>query len=97
MLFFLIHKLTINITLNNYEITAKQALGAEDTPYKEGSEWSVTKLRSAGHGTARVLGLSLGIGSKGGLGEHGDSVSRQLILTKTSLIERRPENYEVGI
>ncbi|KAE8735363.1 DnaJ-like protein subfamily C GRV2 [Hibiscus syriacus] len=33
----------------------------------------------------------------GGLGEHGDAVSRQLILTKVSLVERRPDNYEVVI
>ncbi|KAK9903730.1 hypothetical protein M0R45_001010 [Rubus argutus] len=33
----------------------------------------------------------------GGLGEHGDAVSRQLILTKVSLVERRPENYEAVI
>ncbi|XP_004287095.1 PREDICTED: dnaJ homolog subfamily C GRV2-like [Fragaria vesca subsp. vesca] len=29
-----------------------------------------------------------------GLGEHGDAVSRQLILTKVSVAERRPEDYE---
>lgn len=38
----------------------------------------------------------MSIGPKGGLGEHGDAVSRQLILTKVSLVERRPENYEVS-
>lgn len=38
----------------------------------------------------------MSIGPKGGLGEHGDAVSRQLILTKASLVERRPENYEVS-
>ena len=53
------------------------------------------RLRSAAHGTANVMGLSLGIGPKGGLGEQGDSVPRQLILTKISLVERRPDNYEV--
>lgn len=73
---------------------ARQAVGAEETPY---GDWSVTRLRSAAHGTSNVLGLTLGIGPKGGLGEHGDSVSRQLILTKVSLIERRPENYEAVI
>ncbi|KAK1282702.1 hypothetical protein QJS10_CPB22g00984 [Acorus calamus] len=73
---------------------AKEAVGAEETPY---GEWSVTRLRSAAHGTANVAGLSLGIGPKGGLGEHGDAVSRQLILTKASLIERCPENYEAVI
>lgn len=56
--------------------------------------WSVTRLRSAAHGTLNVPGLSLGVGQKGGLGDHGDAVSRQLILTKVSLVERRPENYE---
>ncbi|KHN10408.1 DnaJ like subfamily C member 13 [Glycine soja] len=70
---------------------AKEAVGAEDTPM---GGWSVTRLRSAAHGTLNVPGLSLGVGPKGGLGEHGDSVSRQLILTKVSLVERRPENYE---
>lgn len=35
------------------------------------------------------------MGPKGGLGEHGDSVSRQLVLTKFSIVERRPDNYEV--
>jgi hypothetical protein len=58
--------------------------------------WSVTRLRSAAHGTLNVPGLSLGVGPKGGLGDHGDAVSRQLILTKVSLVERRPENYEVS-
>jgi len=55
----------------------------------------VTRLRTAAHGTVNLPSLSLGIGPKGGLGEHGDAVSRQLILTKASLVERRPENYEV--
>ncbi|GJM91559.1 hypothetical protein PR202_ga07941 [Eleusine coracana subsp. coracana] len=31
------------------------------------------------------------------LGEQGDSVSRLLVLTNTSLVERRPENYEAVI
>ncbi|KAM4133042.1 hypothetical protein ACJW30_01G298400 [Castanea mollissima] len=70
---------------------AKEAVGAEETPC---GGWSVTRLRSAAHGTLNVPGLSLGVGPKGGLGEHGDAVSRQLILTKVSLVERRPENYE---
>uniref|UniRef100_A0A2C9W566 J domain-containing protein n=1 Tax=Manihot esculenta TaxID=3983 RepID=A0A2C9W566_MANES len=73
---------------------AKEAVGAEETPC---GGWSVTRLRSAAHGTLNVPGLSLGIGPKGGLGEHGDAVSRQLILTKVSLVERRPENYEAVI
>ncbi|KAE9602255.1 putative DnaJ domain-containing protein [Lupinus albus] len=70
---------------------AKEAVGAEDTPL---GGWSVTRLRSAAHGTLNVPGLSLGVGPKGGLGEHGDAVSRQLILTKISIVERRPKNYE---
>jgi DnaJ family protein C protein 13 len=56
----------------------------------------VTRLRSAAHGTLNVTGLNLGVGPKGGLGEHGDAVSRQLILTRASLVERRPKNYEVS-
>uniref|UniRef100_A0A1D1ZA60 DnaJ subfamily C member 13 n=2 Tax=Anthurium amnicola TaxID=1678845 RepID=A0A1D1ZA60_9ARAE len=73
---------------------AREAVGAEETPY---GGWLVTRLRSAAHGTANVSGLSLGIGPQGGLGEQGDSVSRQLILSKASLVERRPENYEAVI
>ncbi|XP_037497273.1 dnaJ homolog subfamily C GRV2 isoform X2 [Jatropha curcas] len=72
----------------------KEAVGAEETPC---GGWSVTRLRSAAHGTLNVPGLSLGVGPKGGLGEHGDAVSRQLILTKVSIVERRPENYEAVI
>lgn len=72
---------------------AKEAVGADETPF---GGWSVTRLRSAAHGTTNVLGLTLGVGPKGGLGEQGDAVSRQLILTKVSLVERRPENYEVS-
>ncbi|KAK9269242.1 hypothetical protein L1049_001012 [Liquidambar formosana] len=71
---------------------AKEAVGADETPC---GGWSVTRLRSAAHGTLNVPGLSFGVGPKGGLGEHGDAVSRQLILTKVSLVERRPENYEM--
>ncbi|XP_008800082.2 dnaJ homolog subfamily C GRV2 [Phoenix dactylifera] len=73
---------------------AKEAVGADETPH---GGWSVTRLRSAAHGTANVESLSLGVGPKGGLGEQGDSVSRQLILTKVSLVERRPDNYEAVI
>lgn len=73
---------------------AKEAVGAEETPC---GEWSVIRLRSSAHGTTSVLGLNLGVGPKGGLGEKGDAVSRQLILTKASLVERRPENYEAVI
>lgn len=73
---------------------AKEAVGEDETPY---GGWSVMRLRSAAHGTAKVTSLSLGIGPNGGLGEQGDSVPRQLILTKFSLVERRPENYEAVI
>ncbi|XP_042499011.1 dnaJ homolog subfamily C GRV2-like isoform X2 [Macadamia integrifolia] len=73
---------------------AKEAVGAEENPC---GEWSVTRLRTAAHGTVNFLGLSLGIGPKGGLGDKGDAVSRQLILSKASLVERRPENYEAVI
>ncbi|XP_011012557.1 PREDICTED: dnaJ homolog subfamily C GRV2 [Populus euphratica] len=73
---------------------AKEAIGEKETPF---GHWSVTRLRSAAHGTLNVPGLSLGVGPKGGLGEHGDAVSRQLILTKVSLVERRHDNYEVVI
>lgn len=69
-------------------------MGAVETPL---GEWSVTRLRSAAHGMAHSTGLGLTIGPKGGLGEFGDAVSRQLILTKVSLVERRPENYEVSM
>ncbi|PRQ46516.1 putative DnaJ domain-containing protein [Rosa chinensis] len=73
---------------------AKEAVGADETPC---GGWSVTRLRSAARGTLNVPGLNLSVGPKGGLGEHGDAVSRQLILTKVSLVERRPENYEAVI
>ncbi|XVF34775.1 hypothetical protein REPUB_Repub18cG0087800 [Reevesia pubescens] len=73
---------------------AKEAVGAEETPC---GGWSVTRLRSAAHGTLNIPGLSFSVGPKGGLGEHGDAVSRQLILTKASLVERRPDNYEAVI
>lgn len=73
---------------------AKEAVGAEETPC---GGWSVTRLRSAAHGTLNVPGLSFSVGPKGGLGEHGDAVSRQLILTKASIVERRPDNYEAVI
>jgi DnaJ family protein C protein 13 len=72
---------------------AKEAVGAEETP---NGWWSVTRLRSAAHGTLNMPGLSLAIGPKGGLGEHGDAVALQLILTKASLVERRIDNYEVS-
>ncbi len=67
-------------------------MGAEETPI---GEWSVTRIRSAGHGTSRSISVLMGIGTNG-LGEKGDSVPRQLVLTKTSLVERRQNNYEVS-
>ncbi|XP_074269468.1 dnaJ homolog subfamily C GRV2 [Silene latifolia] len=73
---------------------ARDAVGANETPC---GCWSVTRLRTAAHGNVNLPSLGLGIGPRGGLGEHGDSVSRQLILTKASLVERRPDNYEAVI
>ncbi|CAN6324472.1 unnamed protein product [Urochloa humidicola] len=73
---------------------AMEAVGASETRH---GEWSVTRLRSAAHGTASIESLGLGVGPRGGLGEQGDSVSRLLVLTNTSLVERRPENYEAVI
>ncbi|CAN6311778.1 unnamed protein product [Urochloa humidicola] len=73
---------------------AMEAVGAAETRH---GEWSVTRLRSAAHGTASIESLGLGVGPRGGLGEQGDSVSRLLVLTNTSLVERRPENYEAVI
>ncbi|KAE8714162.1 DnaJ-like protein subfamily C GRV2 [Hibiscus syriacus] len=73
---------------------AKEAVGAAETPC---GGWFVTRLRSAAHGTLYVPGLSFSVGPKGGLGEHGDAVSRQLILTKASLLERRLDNYEAVV
>jgi hypothetical protein len=73
-------------------LPAADAVGAAETRH---GEWSVIRLRPAAHGTANIESLSLGVGPRGGLGEHGDSVSRLLVLTNTSLVERRPENYEV--
>ncbi|KAH7286770.1 hypothetical protein KP509_32G022100 [Ceratopteris richardii] len=73
---------------------AMVAVGAEETRY---GEWSVVRLRSAGHGTVNNAGIGLSQGGKGGIGEDGDSVPRQLVLTKLSLVERRPNNYEAVI
>ncbi|KAJ3681674.1 hypothetical protein LUZ60_014247 [Juncus effusus] len=73
---------------------AKEAVGADETPY---GEWSVVRLRTGAHGTASSDFLSLAVGPRGGIGENGDSVSRQLVLTKVSIVERRPENYEAVI
>ncbi|KAK8644898.1 hypothetical protein V6N13_118759 [Hibiscus sabdariffa] len=73
---------------------AKEAVGAAETPC---GGWFVTRLRSAAHGTLNVPELSFSVGPKGGLGENGDVVSRQLILTKASILERRLDNYEAVI
>jgi uncharacterized membrane protein (DUF485 family) len=73
-------------------LLATDAVGAAETRH---GEWTVIRLRPAAHGTANIESLSLGVGPRGGLGEHGDSVSRLLVLTNTSLVARRPENYEV--
>uniref|UniRef100_A0A2P2LD97 DnaJ homolog subfamily C GRV2 isoform X2 n=1 Tax=Rhizophora mucronata TaxID=61149 RepID=A0A2P2LD97_RHIMU len=84
-----------SLTVTDYiKRRAKEAVGAAETPY---GGWSVMKLRSAAHGTLNVPGLSLEVGPKGGLGEHGDAIPCQLILTKVSLVERRPQNYEAII
>ncbi|TYJ29378.1 hypothetical protein E1A91_A06G065500v1 [Gossypium mustelinum] len=84
-----------SLTVTEYiKQRAKEAVGAEETPC---GGWSVTRLRSAAHGTLNIPGLNFTVGPKGGLGDHGDAVSRQLILTKASLVERRPDNYEAVI
>ncbi|CAH8327373.1 unnamed protein product [Eruca vesicaria subsp. sativa] len=86
---------SLSMTASDYMTRrAKEAVGAEETP---NGWWSVTRLRSAAHGTLNTPGLSLAIGPKGGLGEHGDAVPLQLILTKASLVERRIDNYEVVV
>ncbi|KAK3153377.1 hypothetical protein QOZ80_2BG0171510 [Eleusine coracana subsp. coracana] len=79
------------------EFIAKRAMDAVGAAETRHGEWSVTRLRPAAHGTANIESLSLGVGPRGGLGEQGDSVSRLLVLTNTSLVERRPENYEAVI
>lgn len=84
------HSICLTSLMSN---SAKEAVGEDETPC---GAWLVTRLRSAARGTLNSPGVSLSIGPKGGLGEHGDAVSRQLILTKGSLVERRPENYEVS-
>lgn len=70
----------------------KEPLGAEQAPC---GGWLVTRLRTAARGTLNLPGWTFSVGPRGGIGEHGDTVSRQLILSRVSLIERRPENYEV--
>ncbi|KAL9993140.1 putative DnaJ domain, armadillo-like helical, GYF domain 2, Chaperone J-domain superfamily [Helianthus debilis subsp. tardiflorus] len=83
------------LTVSEYlQRRAKDGVGAEETPC---GGWSVMRLRTAAHGTLGAPGLGLIVGPKGGLGEQGDAVPRQLILTKISLVERRPENYEAVI
>ncbi|OEL33191.1 DnaJ-like protein subfamily C GRV2 [Dichanthelium oligosanthes] len=79
------------------DFIAKRAMEAVGAAESRHGEWSVTRLRSAAHGTASIESLALGVGPRGGLGEQGDSVSRLLVLTNTSLVERRPENYEAVI
>ncbi|KAL4589683.1 hypothetical protein LXL04_002591 [Taraxacum kok-saghyz] len=84
-----------SLTVSEYlQRRAKDGVGAEETPC---GGWSVMRLRTAAHGTLGAPGLGLIVGPKGGLGEQGDAVARQLILTKASLVERRPENYEAVI
>ncbi|XP_024961047.1 dnaJ homolog subfamily C GRV2 isoform X2 [Cynara cardunculus var. scolymus] len=84
-----------SLTVGEYlQRRAKDGVGAEETPC---GGWSVMRLRTAAHGTLGAPGLGLIVGPKGGLGEQGDAVPRQLILTKVSLVERRPENYEAVI
>ncbi|CAA0821067.1 DnaJ homolog subfamily C GRV2 [Striga hermonthica] len=84
-----------SLTITEYmKRRVKEAVGAEETPL---GGWAVTRLRTGAHGMLHSAGLSLALGPKGGLGELGDAVSRQLILTKSSLVERRPENYEAVI
>lgn len=84
-----------SLTVSEYlQRRAKDGVGAEETPC---GGWSVMRLRTAAHGTLGAPGLGLIVGPKGGLGEQGDAVSCQLILTKVSLVERRPENYEAVI
>ncbi|CAH9079869.1 unnamed protein product [Cuscuta europaea] len=81
-----------SLTISEYiKRRAKEAVGAEETPL---GAWSVIRLRTSGHGTVNSPGVSLLVGPKGGIGENGDAVSRQLVLTKVSIVERRPENYE---
>ncbi|KAI3443850.1 hypothetical protein Pfo_000515 [Paulownia fortunei] len=82
-----------SLTITEY-MKRRGSCGAEETPL---GGWSVTRLRTAAHGMLHSAGLSLALGPKGGLGDSGDAVSRQLILTKVSLVERRPENYEAVI
>ncbi|KAG0618514.1 hypothetical protein M758_4G070400 [Ceratodon purpureus] len=72
---------------------AKTAVGAEETPI---GEWSVTRVRTAAHGTAHSGTVQILYGIKG-FGGPSESVSRQLVLTKSSLVERRTNNYEAVI
>ncbi|XP_073157556.1 dnaJ homolog subfamily C GRV2 isoform X2 [Henckelia pumila] len=84
-----------SLTITEYmKLRAKEAVGAEETPL---GCWFVTRLRTAAHGMLPYAGSTLTLGPKGGIGDSGDAVSRQLILTKVSLVERRPENYEAVI
>ncbi|KAL6560880.1 DnaJ subfamily C grv2 [Orobanche hederae] len=84
-----------SLTITDYvKRRDNEAVGPQETPL---SGWSVIRPRTAAHGMLHSSGLSLTIGPKGGLGDSGDAVSRQLILTKASLVERCPENYEAVI
>lgn len=77
---------------NHVSITAKTAVGAEETPV---GEWSATRVRTAAHGTAHSGTVQILYGIKG-LGGASESIARQLVLTKSSLVERRKNNYEVS-
>lgn len=77
---------------DHVSLTAKTAVGAEETPV---GEWSVTRVRTAAHGTAHSGTVQILYGIKG-LGGASESVARQLVLTKSSLVERRKNNYEVS-
>jgi DnaJ family protein C protein 13 len=71
-------------------------VGAEETPL---GEWSVVRLRSAGKGTVSTVGSVAGTIAPRQAGSGGSdlAVLRQLVLTRTSLVERRPDNYEVSL
>ena len=69
-------------------------MGAEETPV---GEWSVTRIRTPAHGTSHSGALHvLNAGGTKGLAGSGESIPRQLVLTKSSLVERRKNNYEVS-
>lgn len=74
--------------------SASAAVGAEETPL---GEWSVVRLRSAGKGTVHTIGSVAGAFAPRQAGSRGSDVAvlRQLVLTRSALVERRPDNYEV--